>query len=181
MLATQRIMSYPGQQSNFPFGCRSTPGDSDLKKANGVDPDNPDSIHGVGLPDFMTPGPPPGQPLLNDNETHDLSSFFTDFESNDYHPKSVSRPQFQNNGQMTQGYDLPPTFVGSETSYGGRSGVDPHQLQMGGYNMYNPAMVSNIPHMNPENTFEHAMHHADNGMQEPQYPNPLLNQLLLRI
>ena len=179
MLATQRIMSYPGQQNNFPFGCMWNSNRTRLEETDDNPPDNQDSIHGVGLPDFMIPAPPPGQPLLNDNETHDLSSFFTDFESNDYHAKSVSRSQFQDNGQMTLGYDLPPTFVRSETSYGGvRSGVDPHQLQMGGYNMYNTAMVpSNIPHINAENNFEHGLHHPGNGMLEPSYPNPLLNQL----
>ncbi|RMZ85037.1 hypothetical protein DV738_g236, partial [Chaetothyriales sp. CBS 135597] len=111
MLATQRMSSHGGQ---LPFGY------------------NPNAIHSIGLPEFLSPGEPMGQSILNDEESSTLNHFFSDFESNQ--PPAPPMPlQFappQSNHQPL--FTMPPVYFGSETSDGTGPGIDPHTLQLDG-------------------------------------------------
>ncbi|KAI1612089.1 hypothetical protein EDD37DRAFT_610373 [Exophiala viscosa] len=104
-------MSSHGGQQNFPFGYEQ------------------ENIHGIGLPEFITPGPPPGQPLLNAVENHNLDQFFNDFDQNAA-SKQFGNAQFVPTAH-NQYFTMPPTFVGSETDLGNHPVIDPNHLQGG--------------------------------------------------
>jgi len=101
----------------------------------------------------MNPGPPQGQPLLNDHESQNLNSFFSGFDSNAFAnaPDQLPRAQYG----MPQGqFEIPPTFVGSET----RMGVDPNHLQAGGYGIFDTNMMGqNMQAYNNSNTYNSNM------------------------
>ncbi|RMD44145.1 hypothetical protein DV735_g956, partial [Chaetothyriales sp. CBS 134920] len=111
MLATQRMSSHGGQ---LPFGY------------------NPNAIHSIGLPEFLSPGEPLGQSILNDEESSTLNHFFSDFDSNQPPappmPLQFAPPQSSHQPLFT----MPPVYFGSETSDGTGPGIDPHTLQLDG-------------------------------------------------
>ncbi|KEF51821.1 uncharacterized protein A1O9_12158 [Exophiala aquamarina CBS 119918] len=155
MLATQRMSSHGGQQS-FPFGYQ------------------PENIHGLGLPEFMTPGPPPGQPLLNADENQNLDNFFHDFDSNaitankqDHHVQygfSQGHPQY---------YNMPPMFVGSDTGLAHRAGIEPHQA--GGFPYADAMMAQDMALMGHPSNLNGAIHPAQ--YNDGSFNGPLLAQL----
>ncbi|EHY59553.1 hypothetical protein ABEF92_007863 [Exophiala dermatitidis] len=155
MLATQRMSSHGGQQ-NFPFGYQQ------------------ENIHGLGLPEFMNPGPPPGQPLLNAHENQDLDNFFHDFDQNAAVAKHPTPSDFNMLAGSQQYFAMPPMFVGSETGMGQRFVVDPRQFPGAGL-PYSAGMMA--PDMN-------MVKHADtmaSGMPATAYSDgyahPLITQL----
>ncbi|RMZ91012.1 hypothetical protein DV736_g1783, partial [Chaetothyriales sp. CBS 134916] len=134
MLATQRMSSHGGQ---LPFGCKAAPirASTSLCRACTdrvcVPSDNPTAFHGIGLPEFLSPGEPMGQSILNDEESSTLNHFFSDFELNQ--PPQAMPLQFpppQNSQQPL--FTMPPLYFGSETSDGIGPGIDPHTLQLDG-------------------------------------------------
>jgi len=179
MLATQRMSSHGGQQ-NFPFGCMHPIGSSNTYTgpyAEDMIIDQPESIHGLGLPDFMNPGPPPGQPLLNAHENQDLDNFLSGFDSAAVQKHGTQTPFHMAPGQEPY-WNMPPTFVGSETSLGARAGVDPHQLQMADGFMFEDATVLAGHDMHPMgqgNALDNGIHGA--GYGETAYSNILVSQL----
>jgi hypothetical protein len=155
MLATQTMSSRGGQQ-NFPFGCRIHgffPLDSGAF-AYVYLIDQQENIHGMGLPEFMNPGPPPGQPLLNAIENQDLDTFFNDFEHN---ATAKQFTQFMPTGH-DQYFGMPPTFVGSETELGSRSIIDPHQLQGGAFHYGDGMLGHDMNNLGQTNTMDNGMH-----------------------
>ncbi|EXJ88519.1 hypothetical protein A1O1_05449 [Capronia coronata CBS 617.96] len=150
-------MSSHGGQQNFPFGYQ------------------PENIHGLGLPEFINPGPPPGQPLLNAHENQDLDNFFHDFDQNAAANKHMAQSQFNMVAGTGQYYAMPPMFVGSDTGMGNRYVMDPVQLQGAGLS-YGPGMVGQ--HMNTvkhPNTVAGGMPGV--GYNDTAYADPLITQL----
>jgi hypothetical protein len=130
----------------------------------------PDGIHGLGLPPFMAPEPPPRQSLLNDHEAQNLNAFFTEFDSNslDLNTRVVHGSQFQGNKDIN--FELPPDYVGSETSFGPRYGpsIDPQDLQPA---FYNDGLMSG--HRTHVTSFDGMMQPAGPGYINPSYGNPM--------
>lgn len=178
MLATQRMSSQGGQQ-NFPFGCMAHPR---LPQLHGACADvhlidQQENIHGLGLPEFMTPGPPPppGQPLLNAHENQDLDNFFQDFDQNAAAAKPFPPANFNMPMGHDQYYGMPPMFVGSETAMGPRSVIDPQQLQ-GGLFPYGDGMIGHdMNTLGQPNPLGHPLHaHAYN---DPAFQNTIMAQI----
>jgi hypothetical protein len=173
------MSSHGGQQQNFPFGCMAQSYFSlrAVPFAYVSVTDQPENIHGMGLPEFMTPGPPPGQPLLNAHENQDLNNFFHDFESNAATNKPFSGASFHNNTGPDQFYGMPPMFVGSDTALSHRSVIDPHQLQSGGGFPYNDGMMGHAMNTagQPAVLDGHIIQGTAYG--DAGYHNPLMAQL----
>ncbi|KIX01856.1 uncharacterized protein Z518_09583 [Rhinocladiella mackenziei CBS 650.93] len=168
-------MSSHGGQQNFPFGCMvSTYPPLDVDEFTyACSTDQQENIHGLGFPEFMNPGPPPGQPLLNAHENQDLDNFFHDFDQNAAAIKAISHAQFNLPSGHDQYYGMPPMFVGSDTALG-RSGVNPHQLQGGGFPYGDSLMGQEMGTVGPSNAIG-SMHGA--GYSDAAYTNPLIAQL----
>ncbi|KIW20404.1 hypothetical protein PV08_00979 [Exophiala spinifera] len=141
-------MSSHGGQPNFPFGYQQ------------------ENIHGLGLPEFITPGPPPGQPLLNATENQNLDSFFNDFDQN---APAKHFSQFVPTGH-DQYFGIPPLFVGSETDLGPQSMIAPNPLQSGGF-QYGSDMLghdlNNFRHTSIGHPGMHSHLYGDPSMQNP--------------
>lgn len=177
MLATQRMSSHGGQQ-NFPFGCMLPSPVFPLLQASFAyvyPTDQPENIHGIGLPEFITPGPPPGQPLLNAHENQNLDDFFHDFDQNAAANKSMGHAQFNMPVEHDQFFGMPPVFVGSETAMGNRSVVDPHQLQGRGFPYGNSMMGHDMNTLTQSNSLGGGMHGPP--YSDATYSNPLITQL----
>jgi hypothetical protein len=132
-------------------------------------------VHGLGLPPFMAPGPPPGESLLDGHDTQNLNAFFTDFDSNNLDPNTrvAEGAQFQDGKNMS--YELPPDYVGSETSLGPRYGpsIDPQDLQP---NYYSDSLISgHVPLISHGASFDGIMQPAGPGYINPPYSNPIQN------
>ena len=176
-------MSSHGGQRNFPFGCMPFPS---LVFVSSIFPlsadvftypahsDQPENLHGIGLPEFITPGPPPGQPLLNAHENQDLDNFLQDFDQNAAANKSLAHAQFSMPPEHGQVYNMPPMFVGSDTAMGHRSVIDPHQLMGGGFPYDHNSLGHNMNTMSQANVLGgmHGVNYAD-----PAFHNPLIAQL----
>lgn len=140
-----------------------------------VSTDQPENIHGLGLPEFITPGPPPGQPLLNADENQNLDNFFHDFDSNAI---AANKPEHHAQYNFTHGhpqyYNMPPMFVGSDTGLAHRSGMDPHQAPGFPYanNMMNDHDLALLGHSTNINGAMHTAQYAN-----ASFPDPLLAQL----
>lgn len=139
----------------------------DILEANGV--------HGLGLPPFMAPGPPPGESLLDGHDTQNLNAFFTDFDSNNLDPNTrvTEGSQFQDGKNLR--FELPPEYVGSETSLGPRYGpsIDPQDLQP---NYYGDGLMPGHAPLMPHGTaFDGIMQPAGPGYINPSYSNPIQN------
>ncbi|KAK6368274.1 hypothetical protein LTS17_010015 [Exophiala oligosperma] len=146
-------MSSHGGQPNFPFGYQQ------------------ENIHGLGLPEFITPGPPPGQPLLNASENQDLDSFFNEFDQN---APAKQYPHFLPTGH-DQYFGIPPLFVGSETDLGPQSMNAPHPLQNAGFQYGGDMLGHDLSHFRQTDM-------GHNGMQSHLYgdapmQNPVTNRL----
>lgn len=129
--------------------------------------DQQENIHGLGLPEFITPGPPPGQPLLNAIENQDLNQFFNDFDQN------AASKQFGNAHFVPTPHDqyfaMPPTFVGSETDLGNHPVIDPNHLQ-GGF-QYGDGLLDPLGQQNPLDNM-HGQAYNETG-----FHSTLINQL----
>lgn len=139
----------------------------DILGANGV--------YGLGLPPFMAPGPPPGESLLDGHDTQNLNAFFTDFDSNNLDPNTrvTEGSQFQDGKNLS--FELPPNYVGSETSLGLRYGpsIDPQDLQPNYYG--DGLMPGHVPLMPHGTAFDGIMQPAGPGYINPSYSNPIQN------
>ncbi len=204
MLALQSMGSEQGPH-NRPFGCKLIPQTSKtgrnkvavtpnhsriwetlcaywhrfvscLDQAADDNLDNLDNLHGVGLPNLIQPGPPPGNPILDEHENQGLNSFFDHFASNDFDfgARHGEGSSFQDEKGMS--YEIPPNYVGQETSLAPRYGhsIDPHQLQPGMSNMYNNGMMpGHMPMVPPEASFDGTMQAPRHGFIDSAYPQPL--------
>lgn len=171
------MSSHSGQQ-NFPFGCMALTFVPIVAGTitYGRRADQQENIHGLGLPEFINPGPPPGQPLLNAHENQDLDNFFHDFDQNAAANKHIAHAQFGMVAGPDQYYGMPPMFVGSDTALGNRYVVDPHQLQGAGFSWGPQGM--DAQHMNavkPPNPMAGGMPGAVYG--EAAFADPLIAQL----
>ena len=121
----------------------------------------------------MAPGPPPGESLLDNHEAQNLNAFFTDFDSNSLDPntRTTGGSQFQDGKNMS--FELPPDYVGSETSLGPRYGpsIDPQDLQPGFYN--DGSMSGHLPLVTHGPSFDGIMQPAGPGYLSQSYSNPL--------
>ncbi|RMZ78555.1 hypothetical protein DV737_g3803, partial [Chaetothyriales sp. CBS 132003] len=148
MLATQRMSSHGGQ---LPFGY------------------NPTAIQSIGLPEFLSPGEPLGQSILNDEESSTLNHFFSDFESNQ--PPQAIPLQFAPPQSSQQPlFAMPPLYFGSETSDGTGPGIDPHTLQLDGQPHAYPNQPTHTS--NPSGHFDppllDQLHGTAAGVEHPQ-------------
>ncbi|KIW92271.1 uncharacterized protein Z519_07255 [Cladophialophora bantiana CBS 173.52] len=150
-------MSSHGGQQNFPFGYQ------------------PENLHGIGLPEFMTPGPPPGQPLLNAHENRDLDNFFQGFDQNGAANKALTHTQFNSPADHDHLFDMPPMFVGSDTALAQRSIIDQHQLTGAGF-LYGDGFLGHdmntVSQTTPLVPGMHGISYSD-----ATFPNPLITQL----
>ncbi|KIW22787.1 uncharacterized protein PV07_11051 [Cladophialophora immunda] len=156
MLATQRMSSHGGQQT-FPFGYQ------------------PENLHGIGLPEFMTPGPPPGQPLLNAHENQDLDNFFQGFDQNAAANKALTHAQFTPHTDHDQLFDMPPMFVGSDTALAQRSIIEQHQLAGAGFPYGDGFLGHDMNTVSQATPLVGGMHGV--SYTDATFPNPLIAQL----
>jgi hypothetical protein len=171
MLATQRMSSHGGQP-NFPFGCTVYLCYRVLSPVLTSSPDQPENLHGIGLPEFMTPGVPRGQPLLNAHENKDFDNFLQGFDQNAAANKSLPHGQFQLPTENDLAFDMPPMFVGSDTAMGQRSIVDPHQLPGGGF-PYGNGLLGHDMHSGVQHDV------LASGIHGPSYADPTFqNQIM---
>lgn len=123
----------------------------------------------------MAPGPPPGESLLDGHDTQNLNAFFTDFDSNNLDPntRAAEGSQFQEGKNMS--FELPPDYVGSETSLGPRYGpsIDPQDLQPSYY--ADGLMPGHVPLLSHGTSFDGIMQPAGPGYMNPSYSNPMQN------
>jgi hypothetical protein len=121
----------------------------------------------------MAPGPPPGESLLDGHEAQNLNAFFTEFDTNSLDPNTriPEGSQFQDGKNMN--FELPPDYVGSETSLGPRYGpsIDPQDLQPGFYN--DGLMSGHVPLIPHSTAFDGMMQPAGPGYMNPSYSNPM--------
>ena len=185
MLATQRMSSHGGQQ-NFPFGCMAYTtflflahpyplSFSDNAFAYKFLSDQLENLHGIGLPEFITPGPPPGQPLLNAHENQDLDNFFQGFDQNSAANKSLPHAHYNIPTEHDQFFGMPPMFVGSDTALAQRAAIEPHQLTGGGFPYGNMLLGHDMNTPAPPNALMHGMHGP--AYLDPAFQNPLVAQL----
>ncbi|KIW65047.1 hypothetical protein PV04_07334 [Phialophora macrospora] len=156
MLATQRMSSHGGPQ-NFPFGYQ------------------PENLHGIGLPEFITPGPPPGQPLLNAHENQDLDNFLQGFDQSAAANKPLTHSHFNLPAEHDQFFDMPPMFVGSDTALGQRAGMDTVQLTAGGFPYGHTLVGQDMNTVTQANVLVGGMHGA--AYTDAAFQNPLIAQL----
>lgn len=140
-----------------------------------VDNLGPNGVHGLGLPPFMAPGPPPGESLLDGHDTQNLNTFFTDFDANNLEQSTRVADGSQFHGGKHLNFDLPPDYVGSETSLGPRYGpsIDPQDLQPGYYS--DGLLPGHVPLMPHGTSFDGMMQPAGPGFLNPSYSNPMQN------
>ncbi|KIX92132.1 uncharacterized protein Z520_12125 [Fonsecaea multimorphosa CBS 102226] len=150
-------MSSHGGQQNFPFGYQ------------------PENLHGIGLPEFMTPGPPPGQPLLNAHENEDLDNFFQGFDQNAAANKALTHAQFNPRPGHDQLFDMPPMFVGSDTALAQRSIIDQHQLTGAGFPYGDGFLGHDMNTVSQTTPLVSGMHGV--SYTDATFPNPLIAQL----
>lgn len=136
--------------------------------------DQQENIQGLGLPEFMNPGPPPGQPLLNADDFQNLDNFFHDFDSNALAAsKQNDHPQYGLPPDQQNFFNMPPMFVGSETALAQRPSITPNQLQTPAFPYGDIMMGQGLPVLNHANAI-------NSGLHGPSYPNsfpaPLLPQ-----
>lgn len=121
----------------------------------------------------MAPGPPPGEPLLDANAAQNLNTFFTEFDTNnlDPHSRALDGSQFHDGKDVN--FELPPDFVGSETSLGPRYGpsVDPQDLQPSFYS--DGLMSGHVPLITHGTSFTGTMQAAGPGYINPSYSNQM--------
>ena len=115
-------------QTTSPLAVRTTCPTSSLSRLTCLT-DNPNVINSIGLPEFAMPGPPVGQPLLNDDENTNLNNFFSGFDSNSMQDKQGQQQQYQMHRPQGDMWNMPPTFVGSETTIGPLDGIHPAELE----------------------------------------------------
>lgn len=126
------------------------------------------------MPEFITPGPPPGQPLLNATENQNLDSFFNDFDQN---ASAKHFSQFDPTGH-DQYFGIPPLFVGSETDLGPQSVIAPNApnpLQGGGFQYGGDILGHDLNHFRQTNMVSTGMHSHLYG-DAPMH-NPVTNQV----
>ncbi|EXJ74422.1 uncharacterized protein A1O5_02718 [Cladophialophora psammophila CBS 110553] len=177
-------MSSHGGQQNFPFGCTaytssflpysSVPFTGDT--FTHVYPlDQPENLHGIGLPEFMTPGPPPGQPLLNAHENRDLDNFFQGFDQNAAANKAFAHTQFSSPADHDHLFDMPPMFVGSDTALAQRSIIDQHQLAGAGFPYGDGFLGHDMNTVSQTTPLVPGMHGV--SYSDATFQNPLIAQL----
>lgn len=135
--------------------------------------DIPNHVHGIGLPEFMTPGPPPGQPLLSEHDTQNLDSFLNCFDNGGDQNKDGSMQSFQNNMNMGHEWTMPPVFVRSETSLR-PPGAEWQNFQMAEFTFGNDM---NLAGMNTSPEFHNGMHGYEFPNNNHQFDHNLFNQL----
>jgi hypothetical protein len=123
----------------------------------------------------MAPGPPPGESLLDGHETQNFNAFLTDFDSNTFDPNTRQAEVSQFHEGKNMNFELPPDYVGSETSLRTRFGpsIDPQDLQPGFYN--DGLMSGHAPVMSHGTPFDGMMQPAGPGYMTPSYTNPMQN------
>ncbi|KIW83213.1 hypothetical protein Z517_02458 [Fonsecaea pedrosoi CBS 271.37] len=178
-------MSSHGGQQNFPFGCTAYtfltnpstyfPSFFEDSFAYVYSPDQPENLHGIGLPEFMTPGPPPGQPLLNAHENQDLDNFFQGFDQNAATNKVLTHAHYNPRTDHDQFFDMPPTFVGSDTALAQRSIIDQHQLTGAGFPYGDGFLGHDMTTVSQTNPLVRGMHGV--SYNDTTFPNPLMAQL----
>ncbi len=137
--------------------------------------DQPENLHGIGLPEFITPGPPPGQPLLNAHENQDLDNFFQGFDQNSAANKSLAHAHYNIPPEHDQFFNMPPMFVGSDTALAQRAAIEPHQLTGGGFPYGNMLLGHDMNTAAHPNALVHGMHGP--AFADPAFQNPLVAQL----
>ncbi|KAJ9615349.1 hypothetical protein H2200_001424 [Cladophialophora chaetospira] len=177
-------MSSHGGQQNFPFGCMAYttllflyptfPLSTDTLTYQSP-PDQPENLHGIGLPEFITPGPPPGQPLLNAHENQDLDNFFQGFDQNAAAHKSLTHSHFNVPADHEQFFNMPPMFVGSDTALAQRAAIEPHQLSGGGFPYGNMLLGPDMNAVAPPQSLVGGMHGP--SYTDPAFHNPFVAQL----
>ena len=123
----------------------------------------------------MTPGPPVGQPLLNDDESTNLNNFFSGFESNSMQDKQSQQQHYHMNHAQGDMWNMPPTFVGSETTLGPLADIDPAQLETHAH-LYNHGMGMRVPgvHVSPASHIPYGS--GSHGLQD-NWSQALFHQL----
>jgi hypothetical protein len=178
MLAPQRMSSHGGDGSHqsFPFGCKSCPLKVNLNFTDMTSyTDNQNVIHNIGLPDFITPGPPIGQPLLNEDENANFNNFLSGFDSNPMQDKHGQQHQYHMDHGQGDMWNMPPTFVGSETTMGPLAGIDPAQLERHAL-MYGEGLGTRVPgvHVGPASHIPYG--NGNQGLQD-NWSQSLFHQL----
>lgn len=125
----------------------------------------------------MNPGPPVGEPLLNNDENANFNNFLSDFDSNAQSGKHEGHyPPFdfpQGNDHLS---DMPPTYVSAETVLG--QSINPREMQMNEHLFGEGPTHHHVQAMNghPHASFNGTLHgYQNNGYSDPQ--NPFLHQL----
>ena len=140
-------MGSQGHQ-NLPFGCMDetqvlSPYHSLMRT------DDPQEVHGIGLPSYINHPGRPGQPLLNAQEDEGLSDFFSQFEGESHSQYPPMPGHFPDNVQQQQHqphpFQMPQTYVGHETYV--RAEPDWQSPQMNGYQFGQP--MNGVTPMHP--------------------------------
>lgn len=134
--------------------------------------DLPSELHGIGLPDYMTPGPP-GQPLLSEHDAHNFNSFLNGFDNSGEAGKDGSVQHFQQNVGQHPDWMMPPMFVGSETSLRAPDSAEFQNIQMSDFTFNHDMNIASLPHASNYQSNLQGNDFANNG----HYDHNLLNQL----
>ena len=124
----------------------------------------------------MTPGPPIGQPLLNDDENANFNNFLSGFDNNQMLDKHGHPQQYHMNHHQGDMFNMPPTFVGSETTMGPLAGIDPAQLERYAMN-YGEGLGTRVPgvHISPASQVPYGAGNS-HGLQD-NWSQSLFSQL----
>jgi len=176
-MLSARTMGSHGHRQNMPFGCKPSLYNASLHVRELTLSDNPNGIHGIGLPPYMNQaGPPPqqGQPLLNDQEAEQIHDFFSTFEAESQAHSNPMHGHFSDNMAQLQSLQMPNTYVGHEVNMRSpQPSMDWHGHQMNPFQFGHPmnAMAMQTPTSPYDNTNGHMaspvhnmypMHHNNN-------------------
>lgn len=164
-----RMMGSHGHH-NLPFGCKCSAGNLCSRAPfDLVTADDPNGVHGIGLPNFINQQQPTptGQPLLNDQENEEMHDFFSTFESEAQSHGHHMSGQYNDDvgGHMNLQIQMPHTYVGHET-YVRSPQMEWQSHQMNGFQFSNP-----MNHMNSQTpTSPFGNHHHVASPAHPMFP-----------
>lgn len=144
---------------NLPFGCKFNCPEPSLQSIiDSLITDDPNGVHGIGLPNFINQQPTPtGQPLLNDQENEEMHDFFSTFESETQSHGHHMPGHFSDDmGQMPLQVQMPHTYVGHET-YVRSPSMEWHSHQMNGFQFSN--QINHLNAQTPTSPFGNHHHH----------------------
>lgn len=135
-------MGSHGQRQNMPFGCKPSLHNASQHAQELTLLDNPNGIHGIGLPPYMNqagPPPQPGQPLLNDQEAEQIHDFFSTFEAESQAHGNPMHGHYSDNMAQLQPLQMPNTYVGHEVNMRSpQQPMDWHGQQMNPFQFGHP-------------------------------------------